>query len=186
MRPARHATHRGLAAPRTAPVPAVLPQVTVTVDERRRARVTLDGIDHSDRPVSGDELGGVLAGIAERAGGPVRVEVREPDGSRYADILQPRPRPTATGTGTGSEEQASPVEVPMLRGEGFLPGEPVLVAVVTTTIDAGPDGTVSLTDLPLRHRPAGAAILFGSTSATTVRGSLPERPAGPGRRWRRR
>lgn len=161
-------------------VPAVLPQVTVTVDERRQARVRLDGIDHPDRAVSRDELGGVLAGIAERAGGPVRVEVREPDGSRYADILQPHPPEPAAGVRAGTA-----VAGVVLRGEGFMAGEPVLVAVVVTTVPAGPDGTVSLTGLPLAARPVGEAILFGSTSGATVRGSLAERTATSGRRrWR--
>ncbi|MDA8298158.1 MAG: hypothetical protein M0004_16560 [Actinomycetota bacterium] len=152
-----------------------------TLDDTETAQVSVNGIERPDGPVSQAELGRVLAKVADESGGAVRVEVREPDGSRYADILQPRPRPTA-----GTEEQAPPVEAPMLTGGGFLPGEAVLVAVVTATINAGPDGTASLTGLPLAAKPGGEAILFGSSSGTTVRGSLAGRPAISRRRWWRR
>ena len=182
MRPARHATQPDRAEPRTVPVPVVLPQVIATLDGTETAQVSVDGIERPDGPVSQAELGRVLARVADESGGAVRVEVRELDGSRYADILQPRPRPTVAGT----EEQAPPVEAPMLTGEGFLPGEAVLVAVVTTTIHAGPDGTASLSDLPLPPKPGGEAILFGASSGTTVRGSLAARPAISRRRWWRR
>ncbi len=175
MRLARHAAQPDPAEQQAAVVPAVLPQVIAMLDDAGSARVAVDGIERLDGPVSRDELGGLLAEIAEKAGGPVRVEVREPDGSRYADILQPQPRPPEP-----RKEQDARTEEPALRGEGFLPGEPVLVAVVATTIHAGPDGTASLTDTP---GSGGEVVLFGSVSGTIVRADLPARP---NRRWWRR
>jgi hypothetical protein len=168
-------------------VPVVLPQAVVTVDDSGHARITVENIDRHtidcpERPIGRDELGAVLAGITEQIGGPVRVEVREPDGSRYADILQPLP-PEPT------EDQAqpeTPATEPVLNGGGFLPDETVLVAVVVTTTQAQPDGTASLTALPPRQQRGGEVILFGGASGRVVQRQLPTAPAAHKRRWWRR
>src|SRR5579875_522912 len=83
-----------------------------------------------------------------------------PDGSRYADILQPH-HPTPDGSPPGGGE---PGDDPVLRGEGFLPGETVLVAVVTTTIAADQNGAATLTDSPSLPHQLGDVVLFGSAS----------------------
>lgn len=168
-------------------VPAVLPQAIATVDETGHARIAIGnidrhGIDCPDGPVGRDELGAVLARIAEQVGGPVRVEVREPDGSRYADILQPRP-PETPGDPERSEASA---DEPLLTGSGFLPEETVLVAVVVATTQAEADGTASVVDLPLPPGATGEVILFGGASGRTVQRRLAVHPRAAGRRWRRR
>lgn len=165
---------------RTDVVPAVLPQVIATFDDTGTVRVTVDGVARPDGPTSCEELGRVLAGIADEHGGPVRVEVREPDGSRYADILQPRlPEPKTDA----AQDDHAPGDGPLLRGEGFLPGETVLVAVVATSTHADQDGAASLADSPKSPLQASEVVLFGSASGTIVRASLPARPT---RRWWRR
>jgi hypothetical protein len=167
-------------------VPVVLPQAVVTVDDSTNARIVVENIDHHtpiDRPngpVGRDELGAVLARIAEQVGGPVRVEVREPDGSRYADILQPRPQASKTDA---AHETNEPDEGPLLRSEGFLPAETVLVAVVITTTEAQPDGTVSLASLRLPAGSGGEIILFGGASARVVQRQLPTDLEARKRRW---
>lgn len=161
-------------------VPVVLAQVLVTVDESGRARVRVDGIEHPDGPVEGGQLGGVLASVAEAADGPVRVEIHEPDGTSYADILQPprrRPAPRQ------EKDAGSTARGPVLRAEGFAPGETVQVAVLTTSIRADADGTVCLLAAPTKPRRLDELILFGLASRRTVRGRrIPH--AKPGR-WRR-
>jgi hypothetical protein len=163
-------------------VPVVLAQVLVTVDESGRARVRVDGIEHPDGPVEEGQLGGVLASVAEAEDGPVRVEIHEPDGTRYADILQPprrRPAPRQ------EKDAGTPARGPVLRAEGFAPGEPVLIAVPTTmSISADANGTVCLLAAPNRPRHLDELILFGLASRRTVRGRrIPH--AKPGRWWRR-
>lgn len=148
-------------------VPAVLPQVIVTVDDAGHARITADriarpNINDPDEPIDRRDVGTVLARIAEQAGGPVRVEVREADGSRYADILQPHPSP--------HDPRDLHVEEPPIQGvlEGFLPGEPVLVAVVATTLHADHDGTVRLPASPRPPHHVDELILFGANSGTIL------------------
>lgn len=169
-------------------VPVVLPRALVTVDDDGKARIVVenighhDAIDSPDGPVGRGELGTVLARIAEQIGGPVRVEVREPDGSRYADILQPRipkPKPDA------EHEKNEPDTGPRLWGEGFLPGETVLVAVIATSIHADEHGAASLADAPKPPRQTCEVVLLGSASGTIIRGTLPTLPTRPTRRrWR--
>lgn len=170
-------------------MPVVLPQATATVDDTGHARIVLDNLDHQDKIdcpdglIGRDELGAALASIAEQIGGPVRVEIREPDGSRYADILQPRtPEPNA-GQEPADDE---PPETALVRGEGFLPDETVLVAVVAATVQAQPDGSASLTTLPAPPRSGGEVILFGGASGRVVPRQFPTAPVARKRRWWRR
>lgn len=163
-------------------VPAVLPEVVVTIDHTGQVRIVVDdrhGLDIPDEPFDRHDLGAALAAIADQARSPVRVELREPDGSRYADILQPHtPEPE-------SGDEPAPVTTehgPVLRGEGFLPGEPVLVAVVATSIVADADGTVWLPVAPEARRRVDELILLGTRSSTLARGTAPARSS---RRWRR-
>jgi hypothetical protein len=169
-------------------LPAVLPQAVVTFDDTGRARLAInntdrDAIDYPDRPIRGRELGTVLAAIADQVGGPIRVEIREPDGSRYADILEPDTGQRARRPERDGEER-SPHHA-ALCGEGFLPNEQVLVAVVATTLAADAGGTIRLTGPPDPARRVEELILFGEGSGTVVRGAVPGRSTRSGRRWRR-
>lgn len=170
MRPHRGASAADPAHPRAVSVvPAVLPQVIVTIDDTGHARITAKGIarpgtDDPDEPIDRRDLGAVLARVAEQAGGPVRVEVREPDGCRYADILQPQPDPDDPPE---SHDETPLVHV-VVEGEGFLPGEPVLVAVVATTLHADHDGTLRLPAPPPIPRHVDELILFGANSGTIL------------------
>lgn len=149
--------------------PAVLPQVIVTIDHAGHARITVDGIvqagvEGSEEPIGRQGLGAALACVAEQAGGPVRVEVREPNGSRYADILQPH-----LNSGDPPDPcDATPPTQDVLEGDGFLPGEPVLVAVVATTMHADRDGTVRLPASPAVPGHVDELILFGTNSGTIL------------------
>jgi hypothetical protein len=168
MRLARRAPQSGPEQQAESVVPVVLAQVLVTVEESGRARVRVDGTEHPDGPIDQAQLGGVLASVVEAADGPVRVEIHEPDGTRYADILQPprrRPAPRQ------EKDAPTPARGPVLRAEGFAPGETVLVAVPTTTsIRADANGTVCLLATPHRPRRLNELILFGLASRRTVRG----------------
>ncbi len=152
--------------PQRSALPSVLPMVIVTVDENADAHVTVDGVEHSEGPIDRGQLGGVLASIAEAAGGPVRVEVRESNGTSYHDILTPPPRLAPRK----KQHARSPAGAPLLRAHGFAAGETVLVAVLATSIRAEADGSACLLATPKRPGRFGELILLGMVSHRTVRG----------------
>lgn len=148
-------------------VPIVLPQVIVTIDEGGGAQLTVDGIERHGEPVERDQLGSVLSDIAEAAGAPVRVEVRESDGTRYADILQPQCRQAAPHQ---EQHARSSAGAPVLLARGFTPGERVLITVLASAIYAEADGAVRLLTAPKTPRGLKELILIGTVSRRTVRG----------------
>ena len=70
---------------------------------------------------------GVLDRLTDQRRSPVRVEVREADGTVFTDIITPSRRravPEPPG------RPAAPAPLPVLYGDGFVPGEDIAVAVI--------------------------------------------------------
>ena len=117
----------------------------------------------------------VLDQLTEQRRSPVRVEVREADGTVFTDIITPsRRRRTEPDPEPASEEPARrpAAELVALHGEGFVPGEDVAIAVVIAHGDAAPDGTMR--GLVEAHQLAGTptreVILLGRVSGTVTIG----------------
>ena len=150
---------------RPAPAPVVLPHVVVRPDDLGTVTITLDQHPVSDGPIPRVQLGEALGQIIEQLGAPVRVEVHEPDGAVYADILSPPARSPAQQPPPGQRDQHG--RAPRLAGSGFLPGEPVHVAVTLVTVTADIDGHI---DVELDPKPAradlGPVLAAGATSGT--------------------
>ena len=74
-------------------VPIVLPVVEVTVDEHGQLRVSLDKepyeVPGNVIPSGRAALGRVFAEITTSLDSPIRVTIREADGSLFTDILTP-------------------------------------------------------------------------------------------------
>lgn len=139
--------------------PAPLPEVDVHDRGDGSADVVVNG-HRAGWPVPLAELGTVLATIADRAGGPVRVAVHQPDGTTHHDTITP-PQPPI----------ADPRPAGLARGwlvvGGFRPGEPVDAAKVIATGTAGPDGTVRVR--VGRRTPRRPVLLVGRVSGFLVR-----------------
>ncbi|MBD8053558.1 hypothetical protein ICV35_07725 [Rhodococcus ruber] len=154
-------------------VPVVLPHVVMTVAEDGTMTVTVDGMPHEPDAFAPlwrrDSFAQVLDRLTEQRRCPVRVEVREADGTVFTDIIAPttRRRPTP--------ERPAPRATPSLvtlHGDGFVPGEDVAVAVVIAHGDAAPDGTMRglLTPDQLAASPTREVILLGRVSGTLTIG----------------
>ncbi|WP_396290625.1 hypothetical protein [Curtobacterium sp. KT1] len=113
---------------------------------------------------------------------PVRVTVHEADGTTFTDILpaakRPTPQPEAEmmpGPVTAGKRRrpADPIEVD--GGEGFVSGEDVAIALITTHTDATPDGRARalLDPQGVAAINAGEVLLFGRVSGTIAIRSLP-------------
>lgn len=157
---------RALGRDRAAGALVALPVIVIRPQSPESATVTVNG-HHAPTAVATAELGTVIARVAERAGGPIRVEVHHSDGTVHADIVNPplprpaRHQPPPTRPRAGS---AAPV-----TADGFLPGEAVQVAVVVHTATADARGHLT-THLPPRNvrRGDGVLIALGVTSGTTT------------------
>ncbi|MDR5701783.1 hypothetical protein [Agromyces aerolatus] len=160
-------------------VPVVLPHVVMTITGDGAMSVTVDGAPWEPEPFAPawrrEDFARLLDQLTERHRSPVRVEVREADGTVFTDIITPG-KPHRTEPGPEPEAAVSvPRVVPelvALRGEGFVPGEDVAIAVIVAHGDAAPDGTMRglITADQLAASPTREVILFGRISGTLTIG----------------
>lgn len=158
-------------------VPVVLPHVVMDIASDGRMTVTLDGAPYEPEPFAPawrrEDFARVLDQLTDQRRSPVRVEVREADGTMFTDIITPsaRRRPHPALAPESPARQAMP-ELVTLHGEGFVPGEDVAVAVVIAHGDAAPDGTMRalLTAEQAASSPTREAILLGRVSGTLTIG----------------
>lgn len=153
-------------------VPVVLPHVVMEVAEDGTMRVTIDGEPHLPEPFAPpwrrESFAQVLDQLTGQRRSPVRVDVREADGTVFTDIITPTRRRIAREP---PARRGLPV-LPVLHGEGFVPGEDVAVAVVVAHGDAAPDGTMRglIEAAQLAASPTREVILLGRVSGTVTIG----------------
>jgi hypothetical protein len=156
---------RGRSRP-TDGIPPILPLLKVQRLEGDELLISENG--HPARGVltGHRQLGEAIARFVERAGGPIRVEVDEADGTSYADILTPHPSPTSPAPTIEDTATTDRVEI---AAHGFVPGEDVAIAPIIRETPAGPGGTaralISRDELPAI---ATEMILFGRASGTVT------------------
>lgn len=142
-------------------IPVVLPVVHISVAAHGRLTIDIDGDPYEPAGVlSRGDLSDVLNQITTTLESPVRVEVREADGTTYADIATPPDQPAEQTDGVPNRAKTSDTK----RG-GFHPGEEVALAYVLTRQRADPDGNapMSLPPALLASRRAGL-VMVGLTS----------------------
>jgi len=159
------------------PSPVALPTVLLVVRDDGTLTATLDGAPLAPAawapPWRRESFPQIIDQASQDRTRPIRVEVREADGTVFTDLIPARPRRAAP------ESQPEPVrptpELPVfytVEGDGFVPGEDVAVAVITGHADATHTGTVrALIDpAPLDLNQAGGVevLLFGRISGTTI------------------
>lgn len=167
--------------PENPAVPVVLTHVVMTVASDGTMTVTVNGILHESDPFAPpwhrEMVASILDGVAHQRRSPVRVEIREADGTVFTDIITPvldddrSPVPMQPAPADNPAPPASASAL-ALSGEGFLPGEDVAVAVVVSRADTTTDGTARGTLGPdaLAESPMGEVILLGRVSGTLIVG----------------
>jgi hypothetical protein len=167
------------ATPRPAQrVPAVMPLVDVRVDVEGTVVVRLDREPYAtDVQLHREDLQRLLRELATDLDTPIRVEVREADGSAFTDIVTPEsqdvrlPDPPQPAT-AAVDETASETAGQMIGGTAigrFLPLEDVAVAVVVAHQTASEDGVADLRLPPvLLEAHAGRLVLVGQQSGAIV------------------
>lgn len=151
-------------------IPVVMPLVEVTVGAEGVLDVRLDQEPYAaDGALGREDLERVLKEIAAELGTPLRVEVRELDGTRFADFVSPPASNPARGV---AKLRSLPTGRPGLgevTGDGFNPNEQVTIAVVVAHQNADIDGTTCLRLPPaLLAAHPGLVMLIGQTSGTVI------------------
>lgn len=157
-------------------VPAVLPHIVMDVAMDGTMAVAVDGAPHDPPPFAPPWRRGDFAAILDQLTGqrrvPVRIEVRETDGSVFTDIIAPSAR-RSPGPAPEHQEPGAAAPRPLaLHGGGFLPGEDVAVALVIAHTQADPDGAAHgvLTPDQAADNPTREAVLLGLASGTIATG----------------
>lgn len=146
-------------------IPVVLSVVHVAIDADGVMAVDVDGVprDSGQNRTRGD-LRAVIDEITSDLGVPVRVEVREADGSTYSDIATPPESPAPAAAGPSPT-----TSTPSLAGAGFQPGEEVALAYVVVRQNADAAGNASLNLPPaLLAATRGGLVLLGMSSRTVT------------------
>lgn len=146
-------------------IPVVLSVVHVAIDSDGVVAVDVDGVRRvSEQSRTRGDLRAVIDEITSEVGAPVRVEVREADGSTYADIATPPDAPAPEA----AEPPPNP-STPALAGAGFQPGEEVALAYVVVRQNADAEGNASLSLPPaLLAATRGGLVLLGMSSMTVT------------------
>jgi hypothetical protein len=151
-------------------IPVVLSVVHVAIDADGVMAVDVDGVPReSEQGRARGDLRAVVDEITSELGAPVRVEVREADGSTYVDVATP-----PESSGSAAAEPAPTPSTPALTGAGFQPGEEVALAYVVVRQNADGEGNASLNLPPaLLAATRGGLVLLGMTSRTVTQLEAP-------------
>lgn len=146
-------------------IPVVLTVVHVAIDADGVLAVDVDGVPRdSEQTRTRGDLRAVIDEITSELGAPVRIEVREADGSTFADIATPPEAPAQAA----AEPPPNP-STPALAGAGFQPGEEVALAYVVVRQNADAEGNASLNLPPaLLAATRGGLVLLGMSSMTVT------------------
>lgn len=145
-------------------IPVVLSVVHVAIGADGVLAIDVDGVPRdSEQGRTRGDLRAVIDEITSDLGAPVRVEVREADGSTFTDVATPpTPAPAAA-------EQPATTPPPALAGAGFQPGEEVALAYVVVRQNADAEGNASLNLPPaLLAATRGGLVLLGMASRTVT------------------
>ena len=159
-------------------VPVELPHVVITVTDTGALNVTVNGSPHEPPPFAPPwdraEFGTIIDGLLTTWACPLRVEVRETDGTIYTDIITPNARRAipANEQPAARRVPAAPPRLVELAASGFIPGEDVAVALVLGHNDAAGDGTARglLDATQLALSPSRQVILLGRISGAVYVG----------------
>ncbi|QIM17343.1 hypothetical protein G7067_05650 [Leucobacter insecticola] len=163
-------------------VPVVLPHVVMTVASDGTMTVTVDGQTYQPEPFAPQWRRESFPSLIDRLTNdrqcPIRVEVREADGTVFTDIVAPtrnrRPAPPQEAQQSTPANATAPAAPPLIavHGEGFVPGEDIAVAVIVARTDAAPMGTARalVTAEQIAQSPTGEVILLGRISGALALG----------------
>lgn len=160
--------------PEPAPVaPAPVAEVLAVTDDQGRLMVTLDGAVITASPIGRAAFGALLDELLRRRQQPIALVLIVADGNRYSDVLHPAPAtpeippPAADPPPVVPDPRPEPYRGgPERPAAGFIPGEAVAIATVTSHQSADTAGRVPILDQQI---PAGEeVVVIGRISGTVL------------------
>lgn len=157
-----------------ASTPAYIPTVTLSVQDDGTVIVTMEG--NLLPPPAGtmwrrSSLPEIIDLATKKRTIPVWVEVRETDGSSFTDLVPARSKPSKNTSEETMEsrprhatQRAYRSELCEVRAEGFIPGEDVAIAPITSHTDATADGIARALIDTAEHPYASEVVLVGRIS----------------------
>lgn len=169
--------------PEPEPVPVAIPFVVLDMHADGTVAVTIDGKpllpDPFAPPWCRSSFGQIIDRVTNDRTIPVRVEVREADGTTFTDIIAARRRKSRPESESEPARQAKTGPVfHTVEADGFVPGEDVAVALITGHTDAAHTGTARALIDPAQLGPGASGVavevlLFGRISGTVIVRRLP-------------
>lgn len=163
--------------------PVSIPTVVLRVHEDGGLTVTLDGAPLTPPqfapPWRRESFPQIIDQASHDRTRPIRVEVREADGTVFTDLITARRRRAPEPAPSPAPERSRTLPALLtVEGAGFVPGEDVAVAIVTGHIDATHAGSARALIDPAQvtvHISGGIVevLLFGRISGTTIIQRLP-------------
>lgn len=149
-------------------LPTSIPVVLADARPDGRLTVTVDGELFTPEPIGRAAFGSLLDEIIRKRGTALRVQVREPDGTTYTDLLTPPahvdPAPPTPAPAMRDVDTAAGSALLEVTGDGFVPGEEVAFAPIFIHSSARADGSVrSLVEF---DGPVTELLVFGRISGT--------------------
>lgn len=155
--------------------PVILPLVVVTVEPDGAITVTVDGTPLMPEPFASgwvrSDFGRIMDQITEQHRAPVRVEVRESDGTSFTDIITPGSRrrrtdPQPPSIDEPASQKRAAAQLVEVTDDGFIAGEDVGVAVIIAHTNATHTGDARalLEAAQVAASPTGEVVLIGRVS----------------------
>ena len=153
-----------------ASVPVTIPLVVLTAHRNGTITVTRDGTilpPPAHTTWRRSSLPDIIEQASEHRTIPVWVEVHETDGASFTDLFPAQPASQHHEEQALKPRHATPdPQLAEVRAEGFIPGEDIAIAPVTSHTDAGKDGTVRALIDPAEHPGVREVVLVGRVSGT--------------------
>lgn len=159
----------GMKRPHPASAPLTIPAVVLAIHPNGTVTVTVDGTvlpppAHSVWRRS--SLPDIIEQASQHRSIPVWVEVRETDGTSFTDLFPAQPEPKMDQEPSEPPRAARHAQLFEVRAEGFVPGEDIAIAPVTSHTDAAKDGTARALIDPAEHPDVREVVLVGRVSGT--------------------
>lgn len=156
--------------------PVTIPTIVLAVHRNGTITVTKNGTvlaPPAHTTWRRSSLPEIIEQASEQRTVPVWVEVHESDGTSFTDLFPAQPQHHEEPPASKPLHPAHSTTLAEVHAEGFIPGEDIAIAPVTSHTDATKDGTARALIDPAEHPDVRKVVLVGRVSGTLAVRRLP-------------